>query len=140
MWELFCLFLVCSLKPLGSYFVRGDKVSKVPFCAIDPKVQRIIVEVFLFIIFSLLFLLTFVVNQGHCLSIIFAFLLSASRVVFSQASSLRIAHIKLRRSFLLSPSWINCLSRFAVTPLYPLSPRHSLVADRRFSLVWSGLV
>ena len=135
MWELFSLFLVCSLKLLGSYFVRGDKVSKLPFCAIDPKVQRIIVEVFLFILFSLLFLLTFVVNQGHCLSIIFAFLLSAFQVVFSQASSLRIAHVKLRRSFLLSPSWVNRLSLFTVTTLYPLTTRHSLVADRRFSLV-----
>lgn len=109
-------FSVCSLKPLGSYFVRGDKVSKTPFCAIGPK--GVIIT----------------------LSVIIPFLLSASRKLFSHISYFRIAHIKPRRSTLLSPSLVNRLSRFAVTTLYPLSTRQSLVAVMCFSLVLTGLV
>ena len=59
---------------------------------------------------------------------IIPFLLSASWVVFSAHLYFRMISLKLRRSFLLSPSDVNRLPRFAVTTLYQLRGRQSLVA------------
>ena len=92
------------------------------------------------LIFILLFLLTFSAVFNQCLSVIFQFLLSSSRVVFSHISSLRIVHIKLRRSFVLSQSDVNRLPRFAVTTLYRLRGRQSLVAGFMFLLVFTGWI
>ena len=89
-------------------------------------------------LFLLPFLLTFAVNLSLYLSIIFAFLPSASRALFSAHLCFRMISLKLRRSFLLSQSDVNRLPRFAILPLYPLTTRQSLVAGFMFWLVSTG--
>ena len=95
-----------------SYFVPSDKVCKALFSSGGPK--------------------------KITLSVIFLFLLSSLRAMFSQISSLRKTYTKPRRSPLLSPSRVNRLPRFAVPILYHLSTRQSMVAVRCFSLVQMG--
>ena len=51
---------------------------------------------------------------------------------------LKYSTYKPRRSFLLSPSDVNRLPRFAVLPLYLLTTRQSLVAGFTFQLVFTG--
>ena len=56
------------------------------------------------LVYTLPFLLTFAMDSHLYLSVIIPFLLSASWVVFSPISALRIVLLKIRRSLLLSQS------------------------------------
>ena len=123
LWQVSSYFHSLLSSPDGRYFCSIEHKSNQK-CPLSLRSERTKNHRhnFCFYLYTLPFLLTFAVCFGRYLSVIFRFLLSASRVLFPAHLYLKHLPIQLTATLLLSHSLFSSSSLRVLYPLPTLYP------------------